>query len=731
MRRPRASRAGSPRALPALVVLASALAVPPARAEGVTGYAEWAYTRTESSDTDSLGTPSETFVRSFRQRYNLSWERRLFPNLQVLVGGLYELERSRPEADGAVFDARVSKLRPFVLFRLRSPEYQADVGWSRNEDRSRIEGESVSSLIRDTYNATLGWFPEKLPKTRFYWIRTDERDGERTARDVTQNSLQLLSDYQAAGPVTIRYRGSRVETSDRVLGLESSSLLHAARLTYSDAFWNRRLTVDADYNAQYREIETRTRGTGEISLALYPAAGLASLDDTPEEDSLAPNPALIDGNTESGAGIDLGLPVPGADDRPRNLGLDFRISTEANTLLVWVDRELRSEVAESFAWEIWTSDDGFRWVRRQLVSPAPFGPFQNRFEIRFSTATSRFLKLVVRPLVETVPYASEYPNILVTELEAANRVSAAEAEGRATSRGAIADLGVRARMTDRPLLFYELTGYYNSTGNLPATWNLSNGFLLTHSFDRVWSASARFAREEGRERQLDRTAYVYSASLSAVPLPALRWNLVWSGKDETLGGFSLDQDTLFLYSIAALREGVDLNVGVGRSLTTNEIGREVEGKQANVSVALAPHPRATFHLSWQSRSDDSSGGDLAVPIRTFTRAAEGSVALRPLDALYAFASFRRDWREGEEPVETRNVALSWVPFPDGDLHVNLGFHEIYRTDLDSLQRTFAPSLRWTIRGGTFLDLAYQSLKLDSLVAHLDTKILSATLRIAF
>ncbi len=735
MRRTRVPRTGASiapfRSVSRLLVVAAALGASPVRADGVSGYVEWAYTRSETSGADALDTPSETFVRSFRQRTSIQWERRLFPNLHVLAGGLYELERSRPETDGVGIDARLAKLRPFALVRLRTPEHQADLGYSRSEDRSRIEGGEASSLVRDTVSASLGWLPERLPRTRLYWIRTDDHDGGRTARDATQDSLQLLSDYQPVPQVVLRYRGSRLETSDRVAGTESRSLLHSGRVTFSDAYWDRRVSVNADYNAQLREVETRSRGGGEISLPLYPVAGLSSLDDSPEEDTPAPNPALIDGSTEAGAGIDLGLPAPGADDRPRNLGLDFRVPTEANTLLVWVDRELRAEVAQSFVWEIWTSEDGFRWTRRQVVAAAPFGPFQNRFEIRFSSATARFHKLVVHPLAAAVPFASEYPNILVTELQGAVLRSAAEAEGEATTRGAIADLGVRARLTRGPLLHYELTGYYNGAGDVPATWTLSNGLLLTRALDRVWSVTARLAREEGRERRLDRTAWVHSASLSAVPLPALRWNLVWSGKDETLGGASLDQDSVFLYSIAALYEGVDLNLGVGRSHSSTESGRRVEGTQSNVSLALAPHSRAAFHLTWQSRADESGGGDLAAPVRTRTRAAEASASLRPVDTLYVYGSYRREWREDRPPLQTRNVALSWAPFPDGDLHVNVGFDEIRRTDLDSLQRTFTPSLRWTIRGGTFLDVAYQRLKLDSILDRLETTILGATVRIAF
>ena len=278
MRRTRVPRTGASiapfRSVSRLLVVAAALGASPVRAGGVSGHVEWAYTRSETSGADALDTPSETFVRSFRQRTSIQWERRLFPNLHVLAGGLYELERSRPETDGVGIDARLAKLRPFALVRLRTPEHQADLGYSRSEDRSRIEGGEASSLVRDTVSASLGWLPERLPRTRLYWIRTDDHDGGRTARDATQDSLQLLSDYQPVPQVVLRYRGSRLETSDRVAGTESRSLLHSGRVTFSDAYWDRRVSVNADYNAQLREVETRSRGGGEISLPLYPVAGL-------------------------------------------------------------------------------------------------------------------------------------------------------------------------------------------------------------------------------------------------------------------------------------------------------------------------------------------------------------------------------------------------------------------------------------------------------------------------
>ena len=154
-----------------------------------------------------------------------------------------------------------------------------------------------------------------------------------------------------------------------------------------------------------------------MSLQLFPLAGLSSINDMPTTGALDPNPALIDGNLTTSAGINIGLPPLGGDTRPR---------TWVSTSSTWrgqrtfrVGRQgMPQKISSAFSWDIYTSPDNLNWSKIATVSSAPFGPSQNRFDINFPGVNTRFIKVVTNPLSPAVLNSSTFPNIFVTELQA-------------------------------------------------------------------------------------------------------------------------------------------------------------------------------------------------------------------------------------------------------------------------------------------------------------------------
>ena len=138
------------------------------------------------------------------------------------------------------------------------------------------------------------------------------------------------------------------------------------------------------------------------------------------------------------------------------MGLDFLVATEINTLFVWVDRDV-AQVADAFSWRIYTSDDNQNWDLRQTVSPAIYSPTFNRFEIRFTNVNARYVKVVTAPLSPTVPFASSFPTILVTELQAEIRRPASEVAGKQTSTFQNGTVDFRALLLESINLTYEFT----------------------------------------------------------------------------------------------------------------------------------------------------------------------------------------------------------------------------------------------------------------------------------
>lgn len=699
-------------------------------AEGISGSVELTYSNARTRFEDSAGLSTSTETGSFLQRYNLTLDKRLYPNLSLLAGGLFDRRATTLKTGETEIDSTATRIRPFASLTLRSPLYLAEAAYSRSEDELEVSGAPSATTVRETYSSTLHWRPDGFPDLKLQFFRTNTFDRDRVVQDSTDDQYQLTSEYRPVSSLFLRYQATLRRNEDRVQDLTIDEIGHDGRIAYADWWWRRRVSVSSDYRYTRAETEIATGGAGEVRFALAPLTGLSAIDDTPESGALDPNPALIDGDLATGTGIDLGLPPPGGDPRPRNMGLQFAVDTQVNTLLVWVDRELPAGIGNAFSWTIYTSADGENWELRQTVAPADFGPFQNRFEVRFADLVVRFIKVVVSPLSAGVPFASDFPTIAVTELQAVLRRPAAEVAGRQARDTHLYNLGVRTRILQAPSLHYELTYSLAKAAPAPRRDTLSNGLAFSHQFTRVFSGTARVAREDGREAEGTRTAYLYNAAATAVPLPTLRHSLVFSGRRETVAGGTTDTKSVSLFNNAKLYEGVDVNLGAGKSFVSAETGEETDGTLINAGVTLVPHATLTLNLIYTDTRTERSGGERP-PSTDTTRAAEANASFHPVPTIFLFGSYRIEQRTGEDRRSTVNYSATWSPFPDGTLHLNFFFNETLRSEDDARERTITPSLRWNITRRATLDVAYQKLTSDAVSQKSDSEVVSGTFRISF
>ncbi len=706
-----------------------------AAADGINGYMDFTYTSAKGRTEDSSGQSLETKTDSLVQRYSLTLDRHFYPNLGVLAGGLFERNGTTLTMDGQETDTTTTRIKPFVNLALRTPLYQLEGGYDLNEIETKTSGTGpatrVSTLVNEDYYATLGWKPVGYPVATFRYFRTNTYDKERLSQDTTDDRFQLDSDFRPIPAVQLRYTGVYDDKVDHIGGNETRTLTNDGRASYADQFWKKRISLSSEYHLTYTVTDILNSGAGEVGLPLSPLAGLSAISDTPLDVALAPNPALIDGDLTASTGVNLGLPPPGGDARPRNIGLDFVNETRVNTLLVWIDRDLRPEIAGAFSWDVYTSADNKTWAFRQTVFPATFGPFQTRFEIRFADVTARYVKVVTRPLSPAVPFASDFPNILVTELQAVLREPAAEVQGRTSEASHRYSLNARARILDAPSLYYEFSYLLLKTGTSPFRYDLSNGLSLSHTFSRVFSGTARVAREDGRQPAGARVAYVYSASLTAVPLETLRHSLVYSGRRETIGDQTTTNDSLFLLNTAQLYPGVDASLGLGKSFDTAATGVSTDATQVNAGMTLVPYPAMTVNLSFSDTTRKSSGGNLAAEKTETTRTSEVSVAWTPLRTLYLFGSFAKQAAPGTANTTTFNYAVTWSPFPDGTLHLGFNYNETLHLENNEKDRTITPTLRWNIARGSYFELTYQDLLNDAPTQKTSNRISTGTLHVAF
>jgi hypothetical protein len=716
-------------ALPLLpaILLASAILSTDSRAEGLSGYLEFDYSRADTELRNSGGQSVDTSSDSFAQLYSLSFDKKLYPNLGVLASGLFQKRDIASDVDGVKSDTITTTLRPFVQLNLRTPLYFAEAAYSRNEEKRENTGISPVTTVRESYISTLYWRPDRLPDLRLQYSRDRLYDKERSGLDTVTDLFQATSNYRPTGALSLYYHGTLQNTDLRLSGTTTKELNNNGRVNYSNHWWRRRITFGLDYNISNQVLETATTGGGEVGLRVFPFAGLSATSVIPENVApLVPNPALIDGDLAAGTGINLG---PAGDTLSRNMGLDFILATEINTLYVWVNLNVE-QIADAFSWRVYTSDDNQNWVLRQTVSPAIYSPTFNRFEIRFANVNARYVKVATSPLSPVVPFASGFPTILVTELQAEIRRPASEVAGKLTRTSQNGTLDFRAVLLEPINLAYEFTVVFTKRDPGELRYTASNGLSFFRQLNKVFSGRGRVAFEIGEEQAGYREAILYTASVTAVPFQTLFHSLTFSGKEETIAGEKNSSISILLYNIAKLYEGIDANFGGGISFQEDATGLKSRNTQVNGGATFVPNRKVNLTLLYNGTKTITSGGELAGETTDSTRAGEADLAFTPVQTVYLFGSYRIETSTSAPRRNILNYSLNWSPFPDGTLHLTFYYNETIRSD-DSKERSIVPNLRWYFTRRSYLNLSYQNIKSETPALTTTSNVYSGTVRVPF
>jgi len=699
-----------------------------AMADGIGGYMDLTYSSVKTSTEDSTGNRSESDTGSLLQRYYLSLDKRLYPNLKLLGSGLFERNASDITSGTEETKTTLTKTKPSVGIYLNTPLYRVEGGWDKTTER--VSG-ATPGTVRETWFGAAGWRPDGYPATKVQYFRTNTYDTMRSSTDATEDTVQLTSEYRPVRPLYFRYTGTYDDQRDRVQSKDVRTTTHEGRITYGDQFLNKRISVNSEYYVNLQGTDVSAAGSDNVQFSLSPLAGYSAVTDTPTDVVLGANPPLVDGNLSAGAGINIGLPAAGTDTRPRNIGLDFGADTPVNTLLVFVDRDLPAEISSAFTWDIYSSSDNKTWVLRQTVPNAAFGPFLTRFEIRFTTVSARYVKAVTRPLSATVVNAVNFPTIQVTELQAQIGKAASEVQGTSSATAQRFNLNSRVRLLESPSLYYELSYYLNTKSPGSTTSDLTNGLSLNHRLGKVFSITARVFREDGKDSDVSRSSNNYSASLAATPLDTLSHTLTVSGKRETVGGTRNDVDSVFFINTAQLYKGVGATVSAGKSVTRSGTGQRSDETTVSAGLSLVPHETVTVNFAYNDRTRKTTGGDNTAETTDLARSAEVSLAWNPFRTLYLFGSYRVEDLTATGRNRIANYSLNWSPFPDGTLRASLNYAETLKTENNEKDRAITPDIRWNISSRSFLDLSWQDLRTDSTLQKTKNQAATVNLHLAF
>lgn len=722
--------------VPVLVVLATALA-PPVRAADLSLQLQPGYSASTLTTKSETGEEHRIENNSWLQRYRLTLEMPLYPQVVFSGGGLLDWNKGTGKLDGVESFNDSKRWIGFGHLRIGSPLLFGGLDYDRRDEtgESSVGGARTHAprLVSDSYGASLGWHPPDLPSVDLQLHRLDSYDWTRERVDRTTENALLATRYKPVDPVDLGLAVRGEQSEDHITQVRTRSVTESVIATYSDSYLGGRAAAYASYSGSARvQTVTLGGGAGTVPTLQLPAAGLSIVEVFPAiatQVTLNPNAALIDGNTSASAGLNLGFSAStsaGGQRQYRDIGAQFaNVITPVNMVYVWVDRQVPADVAATFTWEAYRSDDNVTWTRVD-TGPVQFGLVDNRFEIPIQRTEARYLKVVTRPMAATLTSDPQLSEIFVTEAQFLQLVAAAEARGRTSAVSGSVNSSGRLVLLPSIGLTYDVSSVLTHSDSARVTWAINNGLSASKSLTHDVRVSGRVDRSDLDSGRGHEASNRWAGSLIAQPLPTVSGSATYSGQySQNVSGNAL-VNNLALTGQADLYEGIAVSAGGSAGVGYNETGQTVRSTAGTASLSLIPNRNMSVSGGASYVASTQTGGGL--PEVSDRRAAlDVGATVRPFPALALTGGASRFFARNVPPQTLWNFGATFSPLPGGALSLRYTYQESYDSSVETRSRLHGPALRWNIRPGWFFDSSYSFQDTHSLVEETSGRSFNANL----
>jgi len=680
----------------------------------------------------STGTVTKNETTRFSHRYQLELSKNIYPQLTFRGGGFATFDQSDSTTNGVNSDIDSRTLQPFVELRMNAPLYNAGVTYRNTEVKDTRTNQVTTRGSRDEYAAVLNWRPVGFPRFDATYNRIFTTNEPQTL-DKVEDLISLSTRYSWRN-LLLHYAYIVNDSEERLSDFKTNRQNHLGKVSYGNVFFDRRLSLDTSYRFEYGTTEFSGEGSGVFPLNR--SAGLSSLDDTPEDGpALSFNLALIDGNRQVSAGIDLGL--DGDQTTLANIGIDFGFPDTVDTIHLYVDRALPVTVSGSFSWDIYVSSentDTGSWTLHATVFPAPFGVFENRFEISFPSVETQFIKVVTRPLSSAVTLDPDFRNIFVTEMEAFITISGEV--NRFTNKEHTYNLALQGKVSEKTTLGYSLS-FRNASSEPPSFERIRwiNTADAVHVFNKVFTGSVSLTREDesetlvqmGLQDEKNTVRYEYTASVRAVYLDTLRQRLSYRGTYVEEDFRTGQTNSINLRTSADIYKDWSAFLDLGYIWDRlDETGRR-NSKFGRIGSDLVPNKKLRISLNYQVTETEVKNG---VEISELSKRGDLLVFFVPTYTLSFSGRWTLQDRE-RSTVVTQNYSASWNPFPGGELQFLFFYNERLRSSGNQRDTTISPGIRWNISRHFQWEITYNLFESDSDTRNINTESLNTSFTLVF
>lgn len=682
--------------------------------------AGFGYTNTESeSENRTTGETGKTSFTSRNQDYSLYFLRDFFPYLTFSGGGNFNIQNSESGFGETRTTTEATSIRPYLELRLENPFIQAGVGYQDSEASSHTRGTTKTTNFSTTHYSFLSLRPDRLPELDLSVSRTDRSNDPETV-DRVENNTSIHSRYSYRG-LTTDYSYTENTNEDKLNDFQIRSRGHDAKIRYNRGYLDGKVNMSTGYWIAYSR--TDLEGSGSALAPVLRWSGLYSLDMTPEDGpALASISGLIDGDREAPTSLDIGL--AGDETTLTNIGVDIGFPTEVDTIHIWVDRQLTPEVSDSFTWYVYTSPDNTDssdWQLHATISPGDFGVFDNRFEISFPSIETKFIKVAVAPLLGTVPGASGFPNIFVTEMEIFTTLTSQDEFSTLNQRF---DHSIGWRVSDMTAVGYNWRLHTQNTDPEDVeTASMSNGLFVNHTFNEIFTGSVNVSRVDRHAPNVRAASDNYSASLGARYIEAFRQTLTLNAARSYDNLSHRKNYSLFLKNNADLYRGVSVYLDTGMNWGEVDDGENSRSTVLRAGSSLDPNDKVSMNLDYRVSRSHISGQETSLR-------ETGSFKTFVLPSRYLSLSARLQFDKSDDTNRTsQKYDLNWNPSLGGSLQFFLTYSQDYESEGDAESSTVSPGLRWRIAPGASLRAAYSQSETKSNTELLDSKSLAANLSV--
>lgn len=629
---------------------------------------------------------------------------RVGPDFEYRVADKFAFQTQKVDTPALSFEDESSLHRPSLDMIVSSGAMRWTQFFQSQHDRTLSGTGPDNELVRNDVLEKLEWAPADLPQVTAWLAYRTTEDEFFVDQERLETRLQIT---QSLAPFDYEYSFREECIDDLDVDVESDRTEHIARFTYQDTHADDRLSTTVSLFATERDNTTDVPSGTAPTNQVFPSAAFADVDTTPQVSTLPPNPALIDGNTTTSAGIDIGGFGSGGQIS-WNLAVQLPPGQSVDRVELATVAVVPATFTNQFAFSVWVSDDNTFWTLVKNSAAYTYDQAFQRFRLSIPDVSNRYVKVVNT----ASPVGA--PAVLIAEMEVFRSTSGG---GTNTSsfddslRNAATNLSWRVTETvtvGADILAQSAETDSNGTQTRDEQ-RIDAGVWTTWAPTETVEATARVSDQRVEDPLLlDEDLLTMLGVLSYRPIQALDFDLSLFRSDREVEGVDdVSTDVAQALASAELLPTLRAEVSLERNTTDDDTNqREID--RWITGAALIAELTSYLDATVRARNDDatvSGPGASGIPDPSEDR-YELTVVYRPSEHLIGEAELRWIDNYAGAGLDQR-LRIDWIPFGDGSLDTQFDFD---RTSTESFGDTevdrWRARVRYDVNAYTYLELQY-------------------------